>query len=89
MDQKSDGSGAKRGVKSDVPKTRNTRKTGHSAAKVIYRKKRTRRLHFDQVLDFSIHHFHQVFDFLDQKIIFEFFHTDENIFLHVIRFIRK
>jgi hypothetical protein len=37
----------------------------------------------------SIHHFHQVFNFFDQKIVFGFFHTDEKFFLHVIRFIRK
>jgi hypothetical protein len=35
MDQKSDGTDAKRGVKSDVPKTSKTRKTGHSAAKKL------------------------------------------------------
>jgi hypothetical protein len=57
--------------------------------KMIYRKKETRRFHFDQVLDFSIYYFHQVLDFLDQRIVFGFFHTDENFFLHVIKFIRK
>jgi hypothetical protein len=36
-----------------------------------------KRLHFDQVLDFSIHHFDQVTDFFDQKTVFGFFHTDE------------
>jgi hypothetical protein len=35
MNQKSDDSGAKRGVKSDVSKTRKTRKTEHSAAKKL------------------------------------------------------
>jgi hypothetical protein len=57
--------------------------------KVIYRERETRRLHFDQVFDFSIHHFHQVLDFFHQKIVFGFFHTNEKFFLHVIRFIRK
>jgi hypothetical protein len=57
--------------------------------KMIYRERRTRRLYFDQVLDFSIHHFYQVLNFLYQKIIFEFFHADKKISLHVIKFIRK
>jgi hypothetical protein len=35
MNQKSDGSDAKRDVKSDVSKTRKTRKTGHSATKKL------------------------------------------------------
>jgi hypothetical protein len=57
--------------------------------KVIYRERETRKLHFDQVLDFSIHHFYQVLDFSHQEIVFEFFHTDEKFFSHVIKFIRK
>jgi hypothetical protein len=57
--------------------------------KMIYRERRTRRLYFDQVFNFSIHHFHQVSDFLDQRIVFEFFHADEIFFEHVIKFIQK
>jgi hypothetical protein len=37
----------------------------------------------------SIHHFHQVLDALDQRIVFGFFHTDGKFFLRVIKFIQK
>jgi hypothetical protein len=57
--------------------------------KVIYREREARRLHYDQVLDFSIHHFHQVLDLPDQKIVFGFFHTDGKFSLHVIRCMRN
>jgi hypothetical protein len=57
--------------------------------KMIYRERKTRRLYFDHVFDFSIHHFYQVLDFFHQKIVFEFYHIDEKIFLHVIKCMRK
>jgi hypothetical protein len=57
--------------------------------RMIYRERETRKLHFDQVLDLSIYHFHQVLDFLDQRIVFGFFHTDGKFFLHVIRCMQK
>jgi hypothetical protein len=57
--------------------------------RVIYREREARKLYFDQVLDFSIHHFHQVLDFFDQRIVFGIFHTDEKVSLHVIRCMRK
>jgi hypothetical protein len=44
---------------------------------------------FHQVHDLTIHHFHQVLDSFDQKIVFEFFHTDEKFSLHVIRYLRN
>jgi hypothetical protein len=57
--------------------------------KVIYRERRTRRLYIHQVLDFSIYHFHQVFDFFYQKTVFEFFHTNEKFFLLVVKLKQK
>jgi hypothetical protein len=57
--------------------------------RMIYRERETRRLHFDQILDLSIHHFHQVSDLFHQKTVFGFFHTDGKICLYVITCMRN
>jgi hypothetical protein len=57
--------------------------------RMIYRKRETRSLQFDQVLDSPIHHFHQVPDLSHQRTFFGFFHTDEKICLHVITCMRN
>jgi hypothetical protein len=52
----------------------------NNRTRVIYREKEARRLHFDQVLNFSIHHFDQVFDFFLIKESFSDFFIQMKIF---------